>query len=319
MPHSTGAHQKMLRNAGIAPNRAGPDPWKNTSSQTKYDYWGNPVYPEPQSIRGLPPQLAGYTDDFNVAGKVAGTEAQNFRATEALYDFLNKVDTIVIDPQYKTKYDNVGNDPDSAEHVSNYRGSVPIYRMQKLQGLAKGLEDFAGAASKYWDKKVEILRHPGAKSNRVTTYRNKENSLKLRVEGFEDVGVGPGTWAGYVTPGGRLSKPAADKTGKKNQNTTDSYGGVININTNLNTAYSSSKESYAGHFQHEFGHVLGVGHPEGYATGGEKNSVMSYARESSQGHKLGPADINLYRDLYKKADVQRRAKNAYKGVAKKRK
>lgn len=305
---------------GVVPSKGGLDPYRdNTSSQTKFDYWGQPIYPEPRPIRSLPPQLAGYTDDYSKAGQVASIEGQYNPQSQALYDFLNgDIDTILIDPAYKTAYNNVGNDPDSAEYVSNYRGGMPIHRMNKLQDLAKGLNRFADAASKYFDKKVEILPQPGFRNPRHHSRKN----LRLTVQGYEDWNAEA---AGFVYRDEKIAEPRQGrvKTGTGKAAYVPGrgpYTGTIHINTNMSDAYRTDPEAVAYTFQHEFGHVLGTGHPEGYKKGGAKNSIMAYGPESYvQGEVLKPADINLFKDLYKQADVNRRAKNAYKGVAKKRK
>lgn len=306
---------------GVVPSKGGLDPYRdNTSSQTKFDYWGQPIYPEPRSIRSLPPQLAGYTDDYSKAGQVASTEGQWNRQSQSLYDFLNgDIDTILIDPAYKTAYNNIGNDPDSAEYVSNYRGGMPIHRMNKLQNLAKGLNQFADAASKYFDKKVEILPQPGFRNPRHHSRKN----LRLTVKGFAN-DYDSDSSAGYVYLNQQIAEP---KQGKVKTGTgkvayvpgRGPYTGTININTDIPAQFRSDPEAYAHTFQHEFGHVLGTGHPEGHTTGGAKNSTMSYSGKShQQGAVLKPSDINFLKDLYKQAEVNRRAKNAYKGVAKKR-
>lgn len=304
---------------GVVPSKGGLDPYRdNTSSQTKFDYWGQPIYPEPRSIRSLPPQLAGWTDDYSKAGQVASIEGQYNSQSQALYDFLNgDIDTIIIDPQYKTAYNNVGNDPDSAEYVSNYRGGMPVHRMNKLQDLAKGLNRFANAASKYFDKKVEILPHPGSSNPR----HNSRKNLKLTVEGFEEWDAKA---AGLVYKNQRIAGPKQSKVTKGTRTSSympsqGPYTGTMHINTNMSDVYRTDPEAMAHTFQHEFGHVLGTEHPEGYRTGGAKNSTMSYnIKSSAQGEILKPSDINLFKELYKQADVNRRAKNAYKGVAKKR-
>lgn len=306
---------------GVVPRNTGPQPFgDNVGNQTEFGPGGEVYYPQPRSIRSLPPQLAGYTDDYSKAGQVASIEGQYNSQSQALYDFLNgDIDTILIDPAYKTAYNNVGNDPDSAEYVSNYRGGMPIHRMNKLQDLAKGLNQFADAASKYFDKKVEILPQPGFRNPRHHSRKN----LRLTVQGYEDWDAEA---AGFVYKDERIAEPKQGRVRTSNPNKTayvpglGPYTGTIYINTNMSDQqYRTDPEAVAHTFQHEFGHVLGTAHPEGHKTGGAKNSTMSYSMEShQQGAVLKPSDINFLKDLYKQADVNRRAKNAYKGVAKKR-
>lgn len=302
-------------NRASAPSKGFDPNGSNFTNQTRFDLYGNPIYPEPRSIRSLPPQIAGYTDDFSTRGEIASTKDQKISPySYPISDFLYEVDTVQINPAYKTAFNNVGNDPDSAEYVSNYKGAVPVYRMQKLQNIAQGLKQFAQASSTYFDKKFEILPHPNMQPTTITP---DSRTLQLNVGGFEDPRSHRYVAAGHANIG---LKRGQKRSSKGTWEPSGPYIGNMGMNTNLNDRFTNTPKSNAATIQHEFGHVLGILHPKGYDTGGSKNSRMSYAAESyGHGPKLLPSDINMYQEIYKREDIKRKAKNAYKGVAKKRK
>jgi len=322
MPHSSAAHQKAIRSVGgyvggvagstrgrgLPPDREEEIQGRNQTQLIKH--WNRddkfPIYPEPQSIRDMPAQIAGYHDDYNVQGQVASTENMRWYETDFTDKFLNKTKTVYVNPRYKEEYDNVGNDPDSAEYVSNYRGPMPIHRMEKLAHLGRGIKEFSSAIGKYFDKNVVLLPHPNAFPKSVDPL----NSTIVDVAGYSDE---PPTenarTAGYVDMWGGYFKPEVKKTGKETYKIVGPQRGVFNMNTNLpDYVYRHYLDQGGTTALHEFGHVLSMGHPRGYQNQGARNSIMSYADTSrSHGVKYHPADINAFKEMYKWYDVKRRA------------
>lgn len=76
--------------------------------------------------------------------------------------------------------------------------------------------------------------------------------------------------------------------------------------------------------QHEFHHSVGLEHSKNYNAPHkeqDKNTITSYAKETEleNSSQMLPSDVNFWKQVQNTVDVKRRAKNAYKGVAKKRK
>lgn len=330
MPHRTNAHLKVVNSVGgyvggtraTRSNRVPPDREEQIQArnQTSFSDWG-PVYPNPQSIKDMPYQVAGYDDDYSKRGQIASTEGQRYWLNDWTDDFLNKVTKVYINPAYKKDYNNVGNDPDSAEYVSNYKGPMPIHRMEKLQNLAQGINAFASATSKYFNKDVEVLPYPDMYPKNAG---NHQTTARIDVAGFEEFATDDSLRnirAGYVSGLWPTFGPKVKKTGKETYRVVGPQSTQINMNTNMpDRVYKVYPDSSGKTMLHEFGHSLGINHPKGYDDGGAQNSIMSYSSTSwSHGTRLQPADVNLYKDLYKEYDVRRRGRSAYKGVAKKRK
>lgn len=310
MPHSSAAHQRAIRSVGgYVGGVAGSSSSRrvNASDQTQFDSSGNPTYPQPQSVRNMPAQLAGYDDDYNVRGQVASTENMYWWEKDFTDKFLNKTKTVYVNPRYKEEYDNVGNDPDSAEYVSNYKGPMPIHRMRQLAHLGKGIKEFSSAIGKYFDKDVVLLPHPNAFPKDVDPL----NSTIIDVRGYsyEPPVQGLARTAGYVSLFGGDFGRKVKKTGKETYKIVGPQRGVFNMNTNLPPhVYEYYPDQAGTTAMHEFGHVLGMQHPEGYKSGGAQNSIMSYAQTSrDHGVKFQPADINTLKEMYKWYDVKRRA------------
>ena len=141
----------------------------NTTFVKEKDYnWNNrrggnrflqnvPVFPQPQPIKDMPVQLAGYTDyarkeedrfkailnvaqntqglRINTAGKPAvGVTIDNIQNAQ---DFIN-TKSVFVNPKFKDPYDKIGNDPDSSDRS---RGPliVPRERLNTLRAMSAGV------------------------------------------------------------------------------------------------------------------------------------------------------------------------------------
>lgn len=293
------------------------------TNQTYWDSGGWPEYPAPQSIRGMPRQLAGYNDDYNRAGQIASTANMGGVSEWFGSPFLSDVKKVYINQQFAEPASRIGNDPDSVKRRTNFK-PLPAYRVKELQDVGRGTARFSKALSKYFDKDVEILQVP---NQDISNAGNPLTTLQLNIRGYEEGKTARSL--GSVSMFG-MSRPSGTKTGPETYKITKPYRGTIGINTNVDPRqYDQNPERYAGTIMHEFGHVLGVRHPAGYDDGGAKNSRMSYDSTAYRyGELLHPADINMFQDEYKKIDQTKmrkssqyikRAASAYKGVAKKRK
>jgi hypothetical protein len=355
MPHTTSAHQKILRTGGgytggsvssVAPPNRVPDRVEefqgrnqtrfvastylerqynpdgspvqsedNTSVyKTRFDRL-EPVYPEPQNVLNMPRQLAGYTDDFNTAGQPANLEGVRQLAGGALERVMFDKDQLFVIPWYKKDFDNVGNDPDSSEYVSNYRGPKSIRQMENLKAVGAGVQQFADAAGKYYGKKVTVMKNPYDYKKVPKSVRNenifvhgdtKDNSENPYFAGVYNYLFG--------TDPIRTQRVARFKEDRGEvEKVVSNSGENFTLNTNLHPRYDSQQKPYwwAHVAQHEYGHALGFNHPKGYDDFGQQNSIMSYDYHVRKGGKLGPVDINAIQDTYAQAayerDVARRA------------
>lgn len=328
MPHATGAHKRILSSAGgyaggVRPStskpsadRLPPDRIEESEGRNQTSYPGGwfVKYPEPQNILNMPTQNAGYTDDFNVAGQPASTRGFT-TFNDKLEDVLFNKDEIYVVPSYKKDFDNVGNDPDSKEYVSNYRGPKSIRQMENLRAVGEGVERFAEAAGKYYGKKVTVMTNPYDYEKVPASTRadilfvggsTKENQPNPGYAGIYSLLFGRNYT--QTKPVKRFKEDRSEV-----QKVTRASSSSIKLNTNLHPRYDykQSPDWWAHVTQHEYGHSLGFGHPEGFDDGRQMNSIMSYSGASEQGAKLSPVDVNAVQEIYAQAlhdrDVARRA------------
>lgn len=303
-----------------------PDTQNEINAQTQTTFYGRgyAYYPSPQSIREMPPQLAGYDDDYNKKGQIAST-ANMYDVGYLGNKFLSDIQKVYINPAFAEPASRIGNDPDSKKRRTNFK-PLPAYRVKGLQEVGKSMRRFADATAKYFDKDVEILQvpnqYPADAGNYLTT-------LQLNIHGYEQ-GRYPRS-AGYVSMWDSWFPPSTKKTGPETRKLVGPYTANMNINTNIpKDRYPTyDVKQRAGTMTHEFMHNLGMGHPKGYDDGGAQNSKLSYDSTAyMHGEKLHPADINTFKEAYTKIDQTKmrkssqyvkRAASAYKGVAKKRK
>lgn len=297
---------------GQLPSKGGIDDTGKNRSQTKWDDLGGAVYPDPRSIRDLPPQLAGYDDEYNVKGQIASTENTYIRGwADNTATFFNDIDTVYINPLYKREYID---SPETADRKE--------YKAETLAGLDRATQMFADANSKYFNKEFKVLPLPKRDSSNKFNgqYSNPMRTLQLDIVGdYRPTQKTLGSVSSRP-----FHQPGSKRGGVDRDQATSPYGHKIFINTAYNWRSESPEPKmfstdHAFVMQHEFGHVLGFDHSASYQLG-DKNTVMSYDNGvRGYGAKLLPSDINKYQEIYKKLEVQRKAKNAYKGVAKKRK
>jgi hypothetical protein len=290
-------------------------PDRQIVNQTTFekDQWGgrrHPVFPEPQSIQNMPPQIAAWNDASNKRGKIASTQNMSmlWHGDDNADKFLHDIDTVYINPLYKLSYMKSAETADRKE-----------YRAETLSNLDAGLQKFANYNSKYFDKKFKVLPYPKTEtSNKFNgQYSNPLKTLQLDIQG---------SYANHTAIASVVSQPFRRPTKKRGVDKDQSVGPYQHgmwINTSYNSRTKNQKRtmyapSTADVLQHEFGHNLGINHPDDLYE--DANTVMSYKDFSYKAEgKLMPSDINMYQKLYKQRDVKKRAKSAYKGVAKKRK
>jgi len=279
---------------------------------TSDNYMGQryPVFPEPQSIQKMPPQIAAYSDASNKTGKIASTQNMSmlWHGDDNADKFLHDIDTVYINPLYKLSYMKSAETADRKE-----------YRAETLSNLDAGLQKFANYNSKYFDKKFKVLPYPKTEtSNKFNgQYSNPLKTLQLDIQG---------SYANHTAIGAVTPRPFSRPTKKRGVDKDQSVGPYRHgmwINTSYNSRTKNQKRAIGADYtayvvQHEFGHNLGINHPDDVHE--DANTVMSYNNlVNESGGKLMPSDINTYQKLYKQRDVKKRAKSAYKGVAKKRK
>jgi len=357
MPHSSAAHQKVIRSVGgyvggqrdydagvggskadrineptnqtIFLGRGALDNEKNRDAEGYYHAGRYPVYPEPQSIRSLPPQLAGYTDEYNLRGQVAALTnvSEDGGFTDNLEKFLSDVNTVYINPLYKTDL---------------YQSRLPADRLERkaenLRSLDEGIEKFAAANSKYFDKQFVVLPKPKSEQSNVFNDQvaNPMKTLQLDIQGFYDpkrralasvnmkgmVNARKGDTRYDVARRGfsnYYNQKVMRNRGVDADQPVAPYTQQINMNFGNKYTQYQTADDHAFVLQHEFGHNLGREHSTGYRYD-DANTVMSYDSNARYyGAKLLPSDINLYRAAYKAIENKRKTKNARGGVAKNRK
>lgn len=268
-----------------------------------------PTFPQPQPIKNMPPQLAGFTDyaraendlrkperlpqnkggsQINVAGKIAkGIEPGN---EYMIQDFLN-TKSVFINPMYKDPYDKVGNDPDSSDRSRfGPQLRIPESRREALMGISKGVNKFAEATSQYFDKPVVVGKSPRYSRGAPTT-------TDINIWG-EEAGM---EFAGYVGWSNASYTPAPRKVlkapGGENRVT---KAKALQKNMTLNTDLDyMTKNQWASTTQHEFGHTMGFGHAHTNPKGTTLNSEMSYDAPDHDATIL-PATINAYKKVMDK-------------------
>ena len=269
-----------------------------------------PTFPKPQPIKNMPPQLAGYTDyarkeedaraggkaqqntsgrRINVQGKPAvGISIQDIKSAQ---DFFN-TKSVYVNPLFKDKYDKIGNDPDSSDR-SRQPLIVPRDRQATLRAISTGVNEWAQAASKYFDKPFVVGKSPNY---------SQGSPLRTNVNIFgAEVGeayAGAVTLGGSRTPGLKKAKNVLKAPGGENKITkAKALQKNITLNTDLNPY---DYEMYAGQWAatttHEFGHTMGLGHPHNDPQGTTLNSEMSYDAQDKRATIL-PATLNAYRNV----------------------
>jgi hypothetical protein len=281
-------------------------PDRQLVSQTTFDR-GYPILPEPQPILSMPKQLAIESDKWNEKGKIASTANVNmagsrFRNRETNAEkFLHDINTVYVNPLYQNEYIKPAGSADTKER-----------RAKKYESVRAGIDQFAKANTKYFDKKFKVLPYPkNDYSNKFNgEYANPMKTLQIDVSGT----YAPGEyWAGMASMR-YLDYPTKGRGADAGQPI-----GPYQNDITVNSAWKQRPQTWAHIVQHEFGHNLGFGHSEDYEDG-DKNTGMSYdSSVYDHGAKLFPSDINKFQDLYRQRDIRKRAKNAYKGVAKNRK
>jgi len=273
---------------------------------------GKPQYPEPQSLRNMPFQNAGYDDKFNKRGQKASTQniQENIvpgyeRSSEV---FVRDIGTIYVNPAYMSEYIDPPGTADRKEA-----------KAKKFEGLTKQLLSFAEANSKYFDKTFEVLPYP--KRGNPAVYSNKQidpqKTLQLNIQtGRNPENSNSAAWASTHP----LSMPIPGKGIKFQQESPRQKDIVFNSKNDFSVP-TPYRETI---LQHEFHHSVGLEHSKNYNARGkeqDKNTITSYADEVAlkNSSQMLPSDVNFWKEVQNTVDVKRRAKNAYKGVAKKRK
>ena len=262
---------------------------KIPKDQTTFGPWGVPNYPEPQPINVMPYQNAGYRDDYNSKGQraVYGNDYLPDPGYSSAETFLKDIDTVFINPQYKVEYLTQGT-MDTRE-----------YHMNRMMAIDAGLKEFARANSAYFGKNFQVMPIP-LKEGRYEPVTNANRTLQLNIMGEADMSDAPRAGAAYRSP----FHPADAKNRRP-------YIKNFTVNTaakNRFDAYLEDPKFRAHVNQHEFGHTLGFGHPEPIEN--NPNTLMSYdQRAQNYGAKLMPADINYWKDQYKKLADKRKPSN----------
>jgi len=331
MPHSSAAHQRAIRsvggyvggqrdyNAGVGGSKADRigeptnqtiflgrgalDDEKNVDADGFYHMGRYPVYPEPQSIRGLPLQNAGFDDFYNTRGQAAAIRNLG-GIPEDTKKFLRDINTVYINPLYKR---------DLVE------SRLPADRLErkakKYENLDKAVQRFAAANSKYFDKTFEVLPAPKVRRSNVFNNQvaNPMKTLQLDIQGYHDpegrtLGSVPNRNMVYARKGDSywniLSRGYSDYYDKKvhmNRGADPDQPASPYLHTiNMNTGREGQRvREQAFVLQHEFGHVLGRPHSDRFRDN-DANTVMSYdSYVRDFGEQLLPSDINLYRAAYK--------------------
>ena len=269
-----------------------------------------PVYPQPQFIKNMPPQLAAYTDyerkeedrfepvtnlpqntegtKVNTRGKIAGGVYIN--NISAAQEFLN-TKSVFVNPKFKDPYDKIGNDPDSRDRS---RGPliVPRERQDTLRAMSLGVNQWAEATSKYFNKPVVVGKSP------VRNYKSAPLTSEVIIGGAEAGNAYAGSvglWGSAYTS--RPKKVLKAPGGENRVTQADQVRQAMTLNTDISLErYGMGPKQWAQTTQHEFGHTMGIGHPHEKAGGTTLNSEMSYDAPR-EGATILPATLNAYRNL----------------------
>lgn len=266
-----------------------------------------PNFPVPQSIKNLPLQNAGYTDyarsddmlwapgsvDQNVGGRrinVAGKTATGVVIEKPWWaqDFFNSK-KVYVNPVYKDKYDKIGNDPDSSDRSLKPQ-IVGEEKMDTLRAMGLGINEWAKATSKYFDKPVAVNKSP------VPYKHGAPLTQRVDILGEDSREL----WAGQVSNlyGSETLQPQKVLKSPGGENRVTKAGPNIKTMT-LNTILSPQAGYYPLSWeyvtQHEFGHTMGIAHPHNYSKGTTLNSEMSYDQRRRFGSTILPATINAYK------------------------
>ena len=294
----------------------------NTQAANQTTFGGlfgrTPQYPQPQSIRKMPLQNAGYDDQFNKRGQVASTRnlpeysEPGYEKTSEV--FIRDINTVYVNPAYMSQYIDPPATADRKEA-----------KAKKFENLTNQLPSFADANSKYFDKNFEVLPYPKKGNPKVYGGKTVDPKTTMQVNIRTGKHPDPTAWAwAWVDP---LTKNVPGKSIKFQEETPRQKDIVFSQESDFQK-HSKYVQSV---LQHEFQHVLGKEHSTRHDTKRkqDKNTVTSYAKETRlpNSSQLPPADINFWKQVQNTVDVKRqntvdvkrRAKSAYKGVAKKRK
>lgn len=280
-----------------------------SDSSVAYRY---PVYPEPQLISSMPPQLAGASDRWNTKGQVASLENMDtggwFGGDYNAEKLLRDIQKVYINPLYKNQYIQKAASADQKERVAGL-----------TKNLDQAVQKVAAANTKYFGKKFEVLPFPKNEvSNKFNgKYSNPMKTLQVNIEGdYAPLAKAWGT--GNMLPMRYTKKSDANFRRRGKMTDPDQAVGPYTKDMWMNTAYDhKGSERIASVVQHEFLHTQGLDHPRGY-TQDAANSILSYVSDD-HGAKLLASDINYYQMVQRNLKNRRLAKNAYKGVAKNRK
>ncbi len=258
--------------------------------------------PEPQFIKNLPFQKAGYTDypvnwdddgfkfdstkpKINKAGNISGGMIPG--SIGSVQDFLN-TKSVFVNPLYKDPYDKVGNDPDSKDRSRGPSLGISDQLRINLREIGEGTRIWAEATSKYFNKPIVVGKSPVFNQGSPLTTR-------VNIEGEYTKNNAAG-WV-YMSTGSLTPRPKKVLKAPGGENRVTKAGALqktMTLNTNMGMGYNQMDS--ASTIQHEFGHTMGLNHPHEYPRGTTKNSELSYY-DRGDGAKLGPSTINYYKNI----------------------